>query len=179
MKKLSQNEAIGVFVALAVIGFIFLGMFKNNPFTHTETAQKPLEEKPITIVDSKNKPDAAISALKSATNERGEVTKLIMEDVVVGSGPEVKIGDTLTVNYVGILKNGTQFDNSYVRGAPFTFTIGQGKVIKGWDTGLIGMKKGGERVLIIPSTMAYGNRSVGQIPPNAALLFSIKLIDIK
>jgi peptidylprolyl isomerase len=83
------------------------------------------------------------------------------------------------VHYVGTLQNGTEFDNSKKRGQPFEFTVGAGQVIKGWDQGLVGMKVGGQRILVIPPDMAYGERGVGPIPGNATLVFSIELIDVK
>jgi peptidylprolyl isomerase len=99
-------------------------------------------------------------------------------DVVVGTGPEVKTGDKLSVQYVGVLfKTGKQFDASWDRGtSPFTFTVGQGAVIPGWDQGLLGMKAGGRRVLVIPSALAYGAQGSGAtIPPNSDLIFVVDL----
>lgn len=92
----------------------------------------------------------------------------------------VKSGDTISVNYTGKLMDGTKFDSSLDRGTPFTFTIGQGQVIKGWDQGLIGMKVGEKRTLAIPSELGYGERGSGSIiPPNAALIFDTELVSIK
>jgi len=104
--------------------------------------------------------------------------ELKTEILTEGSGEQiVKSGDTVTVDYTGILENGTQFDSSIGR-EPFTFTVGQGKVIQGWDQGLIGMKIGEERKLTIPSDLAYGPNGSGSIPANATLIFTIKLISI-
>jgi FKBP-type peptidyl-prolyl cis-trans isomerase len=83
------------------------------------------------------------------------------------------------VHYIGTLQNGQQFDNSHTRGEAFTFTVGEGMVIKGWDEGLLGMKVGGQRLLVIPPDMAYGANAIGPIPANSTLLFSIELIEIK
>jgi hypothetical protein len=91
----------------------------------------------------------------------------------------VKSGDTITVDYTGTLEDGTQFDSSIGK-QPFTFTVGKGSVIKGWDQGLIGMKVGEERKLTIPSDLGYGSAGSGSlIPPNATLIFTVKLISIK
>ncbi len=105
--------------------------------------------------------------------------KLQSKDLVVGKGQEAKAGDTVSVHYVGTLTNGTEFDQSRKRGQPFTFTLGQGKVIKGWDQGLVGMKPGGKRKLTIPPQLAYGERATGSIPPNSTLLFEVELLEIK
>jgi len=97
-----------------------------------------------------------------------------------GTGQAVKNGDQITVNYVGLLENGTKFDSSLDRGQPFTFTVGASQVIKGWDLGLIGMELNEVRRLYIPSEFAYGNNgsSDGSIPPGANLIFDIELLAI-
>jgi protein-disulfide isomerase len=104
---------------------------------------------------------------------------LVVKDVTVGGGAAVKSGDTVTVHYVGTLTDGKEFDSSRKHGQPFSFAVGKGTVIKGWDQGLVGMKVGGRRKLTIPSDLAYGDRGMaGAIPPKATLLFDVELISI-
>jgi len=98
---------------------------------------------------------------------------LVIEDVIVGTGPTVVSGDTLTVSYVGTLTNGTQFD-----AGTFTFRVGGGAVIKGWDQGLPGMRVGGTRRLTIPPSLGYGSQANGSIPANSTLKFDIVLLAI-
>jgi peptidylprolyl isomerase len=107
-------------------------------------------------------------------------TELIIEDEVVGGGEEVKAGDMVTVHYMGTLTDGTMFDASRNRGDEgFTFLLGKGQVIKGWDVGVAGMKVGGRRKLTIPADMAYGNRAVGGvIPANSTLIFEVELLKV-
>ncbi len=105
--------------------------------------------------------------------------KLSIKDVVVGTGPEAVSGDTVTVNYVGTLDNGTKFDSSYDRKQPFTFPLGAAKVIKGWDLGVPGMKVGGKRELTIPPELGYGSQAVGPIPANSTLHFTVELVSIQ
>lgn len=105
--------------------------------------------------------------------------KLVKKDLVVGTGIEAKAGDTVTVNYVGTLENGKKFDSSYDRKTPFSFELGSGQVIRGWEIGLLGMKVGGKRELIIPPELAYGETGQGPIPSNATLKFTIELLDAK
>jgi FKBP-type peptidyl-prolyl cis-trans isomerase len=101
-------------------------------------------------------------------------------DTKVGTGAEAKAGQTAVVHYTGWLTNGTKFDSSKDRGQPFTFPLGGGRVIKGWDEGVQGMKVGGTRKLTIPANLGYGAQGAGGvIPPNATLVFEVDLLDLK
>jgi len=106
---------------------------------------------------------------------------LMIGEVREGTGREVKTGDTIIANYTGALEDGTKFDSSYDRGQPFEAQIGAGRVIKGWDMGIPGMKEGGIRRLVIPGGLAYGEAGAGNgaIPPNATLIFDVEVIKIK
>lgn len=100
-------------------------------------------------------------------------------DVVVGKGASPKPGKMVKVHYTGTLENGTKFDSSVDRNEPFSFVIGVGQVIQGWDEGVMTMKVGGKRKLIIPAKLGYGTRGAGGvIPPNATLLFDVELLDV-
>ncbi|MCT8335297.1 FKBP-type peptidyl-prolyl cis-trans isomerase [Leptospira sp. 85282-16] len=99
-------------------------------------------------------------------------------DLVVGKGEEAFSGSYVTVHYVGKLTNGTKFDSSRDRNRPFEFNLGAGEVVKGWDKGIKGMRVGGKRKLIIPPELGYGNKKVGNIPPDSTLIFEVELIKI-
>jgi peptidylprolyl isomerase len=101
-------------------------------------------------------------------------------DEVVGTGNSPSLGKTVSVHYTGTLQNGTKFDSSYDRGQPFSFPIGMGRVIKGWDEGVMTMKEGGKRKLIIPPDLGYGSRGYPpNIPGNATLVFEVNLLRVQ
>ncbi len=104
---------------------------------------------------------------------------LIIEEVIVGAGAEASAGQNVSVHYTGWLTDGKKFDSSKDRGDPFGFPLGGGRVIKGWDEGVQGMKIGGTRKLTIPPALGYGARGAGSvIPPNATLVFEVELLAI-
>lgn len=104
---------------------------------------------------------------------------LAYTDSKVGTGPAAKKGDRVSVHYTGTLENGEKFDSSHTRGIPFSFSLGRGEVIAGWDEGVAGMQKGGTRTLVIPSNLAYGAQGVpGAIPPHATLHFEVELLGL-
>jgi FKBP-type peptidyl-prolyl cis-trans isomerase len=105
--------------------------------------------------------------------------KVEIVDSVIGKGAEAVNGKAVTVHYTGTLKDGTKFDSSVDRKEPFTFTLGSGQVIKGWEQGIQGMKVGGKRKLTIPAELAYGNNAVGAIPANSTLIFDVELLEVK
>ncbi len=130
--------------------------------------------------DSQAAPAAAAPAATAAQEKIVTTASgLKYEDLKVGEGAEAKSGDRVEVHYTGWLENGTKFDSSVDRGKPFPFPLGAGRVIKGWDQGVAGMKVGGKRKLIIPPALGYGDRGAGGvIPPNATLIFEVELLKI-
>ena len=114
----------------------------------------------------------------STTTSPTGATSLEIVDLTVGTGATAVNGDTVTVNYVGTLTNGTKFDSSIDRGQPFTFVLGAGKVIAGFDQGIVGMRVGGKRKLTIPPSLGYGIQPKGTIPGNSTLIFEVDLLSI-
>jgi FKBP-type peptidyl-prolyl cis-trans isomerase len=122
--------------------------------------------------ESDSKPDKVTNVENSTTD------RLVVEVLDEGSGPETQSGDNIQVHYTGYLEDGRKFDSSLDRGRPFTFTLGAGQVIKGWDQGLLGKKEGSKIVLKIPPHLAYGSRGAGGvIPPDATLRFEVQIVD--
>jgi len=133
---------------------------------------------------AKLKPSQESAAVKAA-RKLGTPTKspaykmpdgLIYIDVKEGKGAPAQAGQVVEVHYTGWLVNGKKFDSSKDRGQPFSFPLGARRVIKGWDEGVVGMKPGGVRKLIVPADLAYGNRAVGPIPPNSLLIFEVEFL---
>ena len=106
------------------------------------------------------------------------IQNMKVEILKEGSGQAAKSGDTVTVDYVGTFENGTKFDSSIDRGTPFSFVLGQNRVIQGWELGVLGMKVGEKRKLTIPPELGYGNQDVGPIPADTVLIFEIDLLKI-
>jgi peptidylprolyl isomerase len=104
---------------------------------------------------------------------------LYMQDLEVGTGEEVTPGRTAFVHYSGWLPDGYLFDTSLDNDRPFSFVVGQGRVIKGWDEGLVGMKVGGKRRLVLPSELGYGEVGSGPIPPHSVLVFTVELLSMR
>ena len=122
-------------------------------------------------------PTAAAPAAQETTVTTASGLKY--EDLQVGDGAEAKSGDRVQVHYTGWLENGTKFDSSVDRGRPFEFPLGAGRVIRGWDEGVAGMKVGGKRKLVIPAALGYGDRGAGGvIPPGATLIFEVELLKV-
>lgn len=159
-------------IVLAAAGGIYV-VFSNKSVGSQNTSL------PTPTISATIEPSAEPSASSSAkitTMNDG----LKIQDEVTGTGNEALSGKKATVNYVGTLTDGTKFDSSYDRNEPFSFNLGAGEVIKGWDEGVIGMKVGGKRKLIIPSSLGYGDGGVpGTIPGGATLIFEVELLKVE
>jgi FKBP-type peptidyl-prolyl cis-trans isomerase len=143
------------------------------------TVSAPTTTTPPTTTTSTPKPPPQLSKKPVVTVPKGPApTKLVTKDLITGSGKTVTAGGTVTVNYVGALyKNGKEFDSSWSRSQPFTTALSTGAVISGWVKGIVGMKVGGRRELIIPPSLGYGKTgSPPTIPPNATLIFVVDLL---
>jgi peptidylprolyl isomerase len=150
----------------------------------TDSAKAAVEPKKVKLEEGKEKADttkAKGAVKKMSEKEITTASGLKYVDIKVGTGASPKKGDMVSVHYTGWLTNGKKFDSSVDRGQPFEFGIGLGQVIQGWDEGVMSMKVGGKRKLIIPAELAYGNRAVGGglIPPNSTLIFEVELLGIK
>lgn len=170
MKPTQTGIATALALVVIIIIFILPGL---SPFGSSIAAN---QETSSTDVTNDNK---AANAAASMPTE--SVTQLQITDETVGSGAVAAAGDIVTVNYVGSLTNGTVFDASANHGTSgFTFTLGVGQVIQGWDQGIVGMKEGGKRKLVIPASLAYGDQAIGNvIPANSTLVFEVELLKVQ
>ncbi|KAG6842165.1 hypothetical protein C0991_001658 [Blastosporella zonata] len=141
-------------------------------------AAKPAEATPEVKKKEKEAPKDKETAPKAKPAEREIAGGIKILDSKIGTGPMAKKGNTVRMRYIGKLTSGKVFDQN-VKGKPFTFRLGKGEVIKGWDEGIVGMQAGGERKLTLPPAMAYGSKGTDGIPKNATLIFEVKLVEIK
>lgn len=163
------SSRIAFWVAIALgVALVAVIIRLNLPQKGTGIDFEPLPENQSTTT-----PTTVTTSTTPASSE------FQMTDIKVGTGAEAVAGKEITVHYVGTLIDGTKFDSSRDRGTPFTFDLGAGQVIQGWDEGFAGMKVGGVRKLVIPAEMAYGNRAVGSIPANSTLLFEVELLAVE
>lgn len=165
MKPTQTGIAVALALAVVALFFIFPGLLPwGQPATTDETTLGSTN----TQIES-----------TSMTTENSDQLQAL--DETVGTGATAEAGDSVTVNYVGSLTNGTVFDASANHGtAGFTFTLGAGQVIKGWDLGVAGMKEGGKRKLVIPAAYAYGDQAIGNvIPANSTLIFEVELVKVQ
>lgn len=178
-----MNKAILSAIALLVL-FVTGGLLlQYSPRPETsgdvsgigDTFSLPTPSPSPTILPTEAPKDTASASI----NPMSDITELTIEDIRIGTGDLAKAGKTITVNYEGSLLDGTVFDSSYVRGEPFSFVLGAGDVIEGWDKGFDGMLVGGKRKLTIPASMAYGNHAIGQIPANSTLIFEVELLKVE
>lgn len=180
---LSKFEIIGIGASVLIMAVaLYLVRIETSLLSSANLdSQAAQVVKPglIVVGDGENENQERAKALIEAADARGNLNKMVIDDIVNGTGDEVKEGDTVSVHYVGTLQDGYEFDNSTKRGQPFEFTVGEGRVIKGWEQGLVGMKVGGKRILVIPPDLAYGKQAIGPIPANSVLVFSIELLAIK
>ena len=155
-----------------VVARLELDPDESNPVLFTMAPETPTN--PNGQLASANSLGGELSVAKERTTPSG----LRITDLEVGNGAEAVAGQSVTVNYRGSLTNGKEFDSSYGRG-PFSFRLGGGQVIKGWDEGVAGMKVGGKRKLVIPPDLGYGSRGAGGvIPPDATLIFEVDLLKV-
>jgi peptidylprolyl isomerase len=180
-KNLGPLLIVVAVVALGLGGIFLLSNQKvdNSQLNLTPTIYPSPTQIPVTATPTNVIINQQASNSANMDNVTTTADGLQMQDLILGSGQEVKSGDTVTVNYLGTLQNGTKFDSSYDRNQPFTTQIGVGKVIQGWDEGIVGMKVGGKRKLIIPPSLGYGSQAAGSIPPNSTLVFEVELLSVK
>jgi peptidylprolyl isomerase len=182
-----MKEILISFVVIVACGLLLIlsSVFNSNKSEAIASEVTP-NQPAVTQENSSQQPELLATNLEKETNKmdlENAVTTtsgLKYIDIQEGEGESPSKGQKVTVHYTGTLENGQKFDSSRDRERPFTFTIGVGQVIKGWDEGVAGMKVGGRRNLIIPAELGYGSRGAGGvIPPNATLIFDVELLEVE
>ncbi len=176
--NLNKFEALGIGFSVAVMALALWLVRVDSNISPISLNNDNNQTSAVIVAGSGNR-ELALTEAFTAASDGQTINKLVIDDILVGDGEVVKNGSQVTVHYIGTLQNGQEFDNSYVKGSPLAFIVGKGMVIKGWDEGLIGMRVGGQRILVIPSELAYGKSGGGPIPPNANLVFAIELVSLK
>ena len=188
MKEVFISFAVFVFcVSLTLFSQFNSPQVVNAAESETESVQRTPVAKSSNVSNNNlfeldpSDPNPILFAMaeetQSDSNSKTTESGLTIIDIVLGEGEEAMSGQTVTVNYTGTLENGEQFDTSIGR-APFPFPLGAGRVIKGWDEGVVGMKVGGKRKLVIPPELGYGSRNMGPIPANSTLIFEVELLKV-
>ena len=170
-----MSKVLAIFIGIAIVAAgaaYFAFDYRNKSADEDRAAQNQTVPPPATSMEN------------TSGDKRGEPEERFIDmkaDILrPGSGEGAKAGNTITVHYTGTLENGQKFDSSRDRGEPFSFKLGAGTVIRGWDAGLVGMKIGEKRRLTIPPELAYGAAGAGGvIPPNATLIFEVEMINIR
>lgn len=176
--QVSKFEAIGI--GVSVMAMVLALFLVRVDMTFDSEIDNVANSGGVVVAEGADQQASLAAALEAATSaSNGRLEKMIVNDVIIGEGAEVTEDSTVEVHYVGTLQNGQQFDNSYFKGTPLTFTVGDGKVIAGLEDGVVGMKEGGQRILVIPADMAYGSDGFGPIPKNATLVFAVELLSVK
>jgi len=166
---------VGLIVILAISGYYFF-LKKSDTKTKDDLAQKLNNEtKNQTAYDINGDKNLNVNTSPQSQSQNGLKIEILKE----GEGRQITSGETAVVNYSGRLITGQEFDSSYKRGTPFSFVLGKGEVIRGWDMGILGMRVGEKRRLTISPELGYGNRDLGVIPPNSTLVFEVELLEIK
>jgi len=176
-KKMSTNEWVAVMSSLVVVVIIVFFSFRTSPIVQSQSQNGAGVLQSITNSNNTNTMD--FDKIINNGDSYVDVKELKIATVNEGTGEAAVVGKTVSVNYSGFLTNGTKFDSSFDRNEPFEFTLGEHAVIEGWEQGVLGMKVGETRKLVIPSTLAYGERGVGPIPANSTLIFVVQLLEIK
>jgi FKBP-type peptidyl-prolyl cis-trans isomerase len=186
MNRAARQRRQQSLIAGAVVGVVVLGglgalLYNQLPFFHTQAAAPHAPKCTTNAQTGLSGTPATAGGPPAVTGKLVALDQCLQYiDVKVGTGAAVKAGDKVTVQYTGWLENGTKFDSSADHpGQPFSFVVGQGRVIQGWDKGLVGMKVGGERRLIIPAALGYGAQGYPPtIPANATLIFDVTIVSI-
>lgn len=185
--KLKPVFALICLIALAAFAAGCGGDGAGYPSAEDLQADEAAESSDDSSKKKSDEKPGKIPAVSGASGEKPEIaeasgeppSELVKKDIKKGSGKAAKTGDTVSVQYVGKnWSNNEEFDTSWGKGQPFEFELGAGNVIKGWDEGVVGMKKGGRRLLIIPPDLGYGAQGQGSIPANETLMFVVDLEEI-
>ncbi|MEX0913057.1 MAG: FKBP-type peptidyl-prolyl cis-trans isomerase [Candidatus Paceibacterota bacterium] len=174
--KIHKYEAFGIGIAVALMATALFFMRFNDTLTRPAGGNGSSQSASVILAEGGEA--GVVNALSEAV-EGGRVTKVVATDVVIGNGEEVEKGDQIQIHYIATLQNGQEFDNTHKKGESLSLTVGDKSVIEGLNEGVVGMKAGGQRIIIIPAEKAYGREGYGPIPGKATVVYAVELISIK
>ena len=172
MKELSKKEWVAVSVAVLFVGYTLFGGSVTSLFNIKSMQDNTQANNQNTNTDTEQ------ASVAQALSSGAIMNDVLISDSIKGQGAEATTGKAISVNYVLALSDGTVLQNSKDFGAPFTFVLGAGQVIQGWEKGFMGMKVGGVRTIVVPPSLGYGTQQVGPIPANSTLVFTVELLDV-
>lgn len=171
-----KYEAVGIGVSvLAMATALFFVRFSDT-FTRPVAVNGNSQSASVILADGSAR---SVEAALSEAIDGGRVGTIVATDIVLGAGEEVKKGDEIQIHYIATLQNGQEFDNTHKKGSALAFTVGDKNVIAGLNEGIVGMKVGGQRIIIIPAEKAYGREGYGPIPGNATVVYAVEVVGKK
>lgn len=177
MIKIHKYEAVGIAVSICAMSLaLFLMRFNGTLGTGPVSLNSGSQSASVIMAEGGAE---GVGVALSEAMSGNQVKKVVATDITIGNGQEVKKGSKVEVNYIATLQNGQEFDNTYKKGSVYAFALGDKKVIAGLNEGLLGMKAGGQRIIIIPADKAFGKNGYGPVPANATVVYAVELVSVK
>ena len=168
-----KYEAVGIGVSVLAMATALFFMRFNDTFTGPVAVNGNSQSASVILADNS---EGGVEAALSEAIKGGKVDTIFAKDIVLGSGEAIEKGDEIQIHYIATLQNGQEFDNTHKKGSVLAFTVGDKNVIAGLNEGVVGMKVGGQRIIIIPSEKAYGREGYGPIPGNATVVYAVEVV---
>lgn len=171
-----KYEAVGIGISVLAMAIALFFIRFGDTLSQSMTVDGGSQGASVILAENR---EGGVEAALSEAIKGGKVDAIVATDIVLGNGEEIKNGDKVQVHYIATLQNGQEFDNTHKKGSALSFTVGDKNVITGLSEGVIGMKVGGQRIIIIPSEKAYGREGYGPIPSNATVVYAVEVVGLQ